>query len=540
MNERVPHRAQRASEPPRNILVVDDDPLVRILVRETLGRASEAARVHEAPDLAAARARLSESRYDCVVLDLGLPDGDGSEILSALSGPERPAVVVLTGEGERSMALRMLRGGVEDFLEKQTVDGPAIRRAVAYAMERHATRMAAEAEADALKQLAEVDPLTELPNRRGLARSLQHLPRQPRWGVLFDADDFKRVNDVYGHSVGDAVLKAVGSGLGGACRPGDLAARIGGDEFLAVFPADGVDAALAVAERWKASIDQALARVEAVTEARDVVTVSAGLADLTDASELDTMIARCTQPLHISKTAGKDRIAVGRARATRPLAEAVDALSVELRPVLEAATGRTVGVEAVMGPGSSGSSLPELLGEARAAGRLAEIEATLVMRRVEAVLDHPSYGGVILPLLLRTATHWSVLDQLDAANEALGPGRLVVALWGDTGTMEGEGFVDAQVALERLGVRVGVSRLGRGSTPVEAITALRPTLLRLDGDLVRGIATDERRARRVGRFAKLGEAMGASVLAPRVASPADRRLLAMIGVRLITEGTPEA
>jgi diguanylate cyclase (GGDEF)-like protein len=96
---------------------------------------------------------------------------------------------------------------------------------------------AARRQLTALEARADIDPLTELPNRRAfereLVRSLAHVKRHGTVAALLylDLDGFKRVNDCHGHAAGDVMLRAVASVLGRHVRGSDLVARIGGDEF---------------------------------------------------------------------------------------------------------------------------------------------------------------------------------------------------------------------------------------------------------------------------------------------------------------------
>ena len=158
----------------------------------------------------------------------------------------------------------------------------------------------------ALEARADVDPLTELPNRRAfereLARSLAYVKRHGTGAALLylDLDDFKRVNDRHGHSAGDAVLRAVASVLGRHVRGSDVVARIGGDEFaLLLWNCDEADAA-AKALALETSIGRTIA-----THAGVALTVGAsvGTAALLPLDEPALTIGRADRAMYARKAA---------------------------------------------------------------------------------------------------------------------------------------------------------------------------------------------------------------------------------------------
>lgn len=117
-------------------------------------------------------------------------------------------------------------------------------------------------QADRLAQLSETDPLTGLANARRLFGTLDvELARSKRYGdplalVLVDLDGLKRINDCFGHHAGDEAIRGVAAVIRSQLRQTDVAARWGGDEFAVLAPGTSREAAVALAERIRASIPQ--------------------------------------------------------------------------------------------------------------------------------------------------------------------------------------------------------------------------------------------------------------------------------------------
>jgi diguanylate cyclase (GGDEF)-like protein len=155
------------------------------------------------------------------------------------------------------------------------------------------------------------DPLTGVYNRRYFFEALEkEVQRSRRYGshaalVLFDLDDFKRINDTHGHATGDAVLRGIAAVVAPLLRPVDSFARIGGEEFALLLPETRQLDALLVAERMRS----ALSRAEMVPGLR--VTVSAGVgACPADAPSRDELVRRTDAALYWAKRNGKDMCAV--------------------------------------------------------------------------------------------------------------------------------------------------------------------------------------------------------------------------------------
>jgi diguanylate cyclase (GGDEF)-like protein len=165
---------------------------------------------------------------------------------------------------------------------------------------------------DRLERLAAVDPLTDAYNRRfGLARLQEEYSRAVRaeapLGILMlDLDHFKNVNDVYGHLVGDRVLRAVAGACRRVIREGDVLVRYGGEEFLVLLPGAGRDDVLQIAERIRRAVSETT--VEDGTS-RLNVTVSVGATTFRDTVETpEALVALADRALYDAKDGGRNRL----------------------------------------------------------------------------------------------------------------------------------------------------------------------------------------------------------------------------------------
>ena len=165
-----------------------------------------------------------------------------------------------------------------------------------------------------LEQLAHTDVLTGLANRRQFVISANNeLSRHDRYGyvtslIMFDLDHFKQINDRYGHEGGDAVLRAIGTGLVGLVRRVDVLARIGGEEFAVLLPEQGQDVAMLSAERLRAAVHAM--EVNSSSHGTIRFTASFGVAQHIEGEPLDALMNRADVALYEAKSNGRNRVVV--------------------------------------------------------------------------------------------------------------------------------------------------------------------------------------------------------------------------------------
>lgn len=179
---------------------------------------------------------------------------------------------------------------------------------------------------DGLREQALRDPLTGLYNRRYLeetfGRELARAARErtPLSLLMIDLDHFKRLNDEHGHAAGDQVLRWFGDLLRARLRPGDIACRYGGEEFIVLMPTAGADVALERAEQLRYAFTPLVATASGNRLTN--ITLSAGLAVFPDDAHSATELRRCADvALYAAKRAGRNQVTVYSRRVPEPSVE---------------------------------------------------------------------------------------------------------------------------------------------------------------------------------------------------------------------------
>ena len=163
-----------------------------------------------------------------------------------------------------------------------------------------------------LRNLATTDPLTGASNRRHfMTRGAEEFTRSKRYGtpttmITLDIDHFKKINDTYGHPVGDEVLKALVAICKDTVRTTDIFARMGGEEFTAILPETDLEDGIKTAERLRVAVEES--RV-AVDDGTIQYTVSLGVSQLhNDDVSMEDLMRRADSALYLAKDSGRNRV----------------------------------------------------------------------------------------------------------------------------------------------------------------------------------------------------------------------------------------
>ncbi|MBD2185278.1 PleD family two-component system response regulator [Planktothrix sp. FACHB-1355] len=324
-------------EPP-SILIVDDEKMMRILLRRALEK--EGYRVVEACDGQEAIEIYQRIKPDLVLLDAVMPIVDGFACCAKLQSlneedakqtllygnPEgqqnslwqmrsgRTPILIVTGLEDAASVDRAFEVGATDYVTKP-IHWAVLRQRVRRLIEQAQLYKQLEAANQELQRIACLDGLTQVANRRGfdetLEREWRRMAREQGFLslILCDVDFFKAFNDHFGHLAGDICLQQVAHAIREATkRPADLVARYGGEEFAVILPNSPDRGAIHVAQQIQANI-AALKISHPQSGVSQYVTASLGLACIVPPphSQPIMLIDAADKALYEAKASGRDR-----------------------------------------------------------------------------------------------------------------------------------------------------------------------------------------------------------------------------------------
>ena len=169
---------------------------------------------------------------------------------------------------------------------------------------------------ESARREALIDPLTGVYNRRGFEIQASKmladdsLPSKGLSLLMVDIDNFKNINDSYGHVFGDRVISTMANTLKSKVKGQDSVARMGGEEFVILLPETTLPGATALAEQIRARIEQGKIRRPNSQEQVGSITVSIGVAAYQGGETLEEWLDRADQALYLSKQSGRNKVSV--------------------------------------------------------------------------------------------------------------------------------------------------------------------------------------------------------------------------------------
>ncbi len=310
------------------ILIVDDDAMVLRLLEKVLTK--DGHHVTTAKSGSEALRLALQVNPQIVLSDWMMPQMDGIELCKALRRIEHGRnmyFLLFSGRDDEKRVVEAFDCGVDDFVQKpfnerlllaRLKGGQRIVR-LQEQVEDHKKRVRTQAAElgmmnRKLRAVALTDVLTQLPNRRYAMKRLEQQwsvavrGDRPLSVIMLDIDHFKRVNDDYGHDVGDIVLKETSRAMKASTRDEEEPCRLGGEEFLVICGNTSKSQAAAAAERMRSALERNVIKDGGFNRA---VTVSLGVAELTPGMDsIDALLKAADLAVYEAKEGGRNRVCI--------------------------------------------------------------------------------------------------------------------------------------------------------------------------------------------------------------------------------------
>lgn len=257
----------------------------------------------------AMRYLLGGKEIDVMLLDIFLPQYTGYDLISILKSDERFSfipIVGLTAFREKDILSEILDLGADDFIYKP------------YDINEFFARIRANIRISKLikrlKDTSEQDYLTGIYNRRAFFHFLEKLTslslreNKPLSFVILDIDYFKKINDSYGHDIGDLLLKKLAEIVLKMTRRADVFGRYGGEEFCLALPNTDLYGACLLANKIRSTISQTIMTFNKDKTISFSITISAGVAEVDKSMDIDKLVKIADQNLYLAKENGRNRV----------------------------------------------------------------------------------------------------------------------------------------------------------------------------------------------------------------------------------------
>lgn len=410
---------------------------------------------------------------------------------------------------------------------------------------------------DALRQIANYDPLTGLPNRSLLSELMrEQTARADRSGRSYalcylDLDEFKPINDQHGHEVGDKVLVAVADRLRHLIRGSDVVARLGGDEFVLIF--EGMEESGALDSR----LERVLDRISQPINVDGLSLQVQGSVGVTlyprDQADPDTLLRHADQAMYAAKQEGRNRYSLfdatleeGVQRRRRRLEEIDRGLHgsefcLYCHPKVDLSNGRVVGMEALvrwqhpreglLAPGAFLGDLAHSDLEYVFGVRVIE----MALAQMQAWLDQGLDLGASVNVSGHHLLHPDFLQQLTTALQRyprVSPSQLVVEIVESAAVEDLDLAVTVLTRVKELGVQVSLDDFGTGYSSLSHLRSLPVDEVKVDQSFVRDMLSDLSDHNIVRSVLGLADAFGMRAVAEGVEAPEHIAALQSLGCGL--------
>lgn len=397
-----------------------------------------------------------------------------------------------------------------------------------------------------LDQLAMVDSLTDLVNRRGLERVLSiEVNRAKRGGspmvaMLLNCDNFKRLNDVLGHAVGDVALKEMVQRITSTLRPSDYVARVGGDEFVVLLTDTQFAEAMMIAERVRLAVAESPIRNSHDTI---VMTASIGVASVPyEVNSVEEILSLTRHALKRSKVAGKNKVSSSdyvsaTGNGDTPEVDIVQILGkgesfrCVKHGIFRLADEHKVGYELLTrGPAGPFEAPYDFFRVAIENNILTLVDLRCLKAAVDFATRLEPGMKFDVNLFPSTIIDIPIETLVSMFPEDKNVGTFCVEISEQQFIGDPSYLRNHTAALKKAGVQVAIDDVGFGRSSLESLILLEPDVVKVDIKFVAGISMDPQKQRLLKRLIGVVEALGAELIAEGIETREDLQVLKEMGV----------
>lgn len=494
---------------------------------------------------------LAGTRPDVVLTSLELADSRGLTTFTALREKYvNLPIIVLASAKEDEQMLQTIREEQGDILIKGQFDLPILTRTLRYALER--TKIIKERDEAYQKalRLTTSDPLTGLLNRQGLETLLHQMVQgahkidQHAFAFLLNLDNFKSINDTFGHAVGDLVLKEMGSRIQTVLQgSGGTVARISGDEFMVMVSGLSEEIAVLMAERVRLAVAQSSV---GSSEGQNVfVTASIGLVELLDEnSSVDHVLQRLRYTISKSKKTARKNSVTYQKQSTPEKNSDTPGPSLDRiidvmvsgqgfyavsQPLVDLKTKAEMGREYFGRFSWEDLLLPDdFFRIAREAKILTVVDRYCLKacvdaaRKVKAGQAHVN----LYPSTLMDISPEQLIREFGAGDIT----RFCIEISEQQVICDPAHLVAPIRALRSAGICIAIDDVGFGRSCLESLILLEPDVVKIDKRWIQGINQDPERQRLLKRLVHIVQSCEAQAIAEGVETEGERDLLLEFGL----------
>jgi len=287
-----------------NTILVVDDSIINLNILENLIDGYD---VIETTNGKSALSILEKEDVHLILLDIVMPEVDGYEICQKIKENEKTKnipVVFITAKTDEDSIEKAYDVGGSDFVTKPFKPKELLARVK--------TQLKIHKMEKELRLLALIDPMTKLYNRRYFTSITEHSisfaqrERQELSVIMIDIDDFKNINDTYGHQIGDDVIVLVANTLMKIQRKSDIVCRYGGEEFVILLPNTSLENAKKVAEHARKEVESLSVSDSSQQEISFTISLGVSCVNVDDEETIEKSLKRADDALYNAKKLGKN------------------------------------------------------------------------------------------------------------------------------------------------------------------------------------------------------------------------------------------